>query len=108
MFKWIKKIKESKLTADVARENNRKHLDELKQQQQDYKLELCNEIRWRSLRGYKCVDTHNVGGYWSFITREYLENDLKSYFESKGFTTKFVDYGDGGEDGYLRISWGEE
>ena len=106
MFKWIEKIKESKLTASVARENNQKYLEELRLKQQEYKLELCNEIRWRSRRGHKYVDTYNAGGYCGFVTREYLENDLKNYFESKGFTTKFIDYGDG--SGYLKISWGEE
>lgn len=103
MFKWIEKIKESKLTVDVARANNQKHLEELKRKQQEYKLELCNEIRWGSLRGRTSVTTYNANGFCGFVTRDYLENDLKNYFESKGFTTKFIDYDDG--DGYLRISW---
>lgn len=106
MFKWIEKIKESKLTADVARENNQKHLEELKLKQQEYKLELCNDIRWTSLCGRTYVTTYNIDSYCGFVTREYLVNDLKNYFESKGFNTKFVEYNDG--DGYLKISWGEE
>lgn len=106
MFKWIKKNKTEDLTVSVARANYQKYLDELKLQQQEYKLTLCDDIRRSSLRGSTFITTSNVGGYYDFITREYLENDLKSYFESKGFDTKFVDYVDG--SGYLKISWREE
>ena len=106
MLKWIEKIKAENLVVGVARANNQKHLDELKLQQQEYKLKLCEDIRRDSLRGYTYITTYNSDGFSGFITREYLENDLKIYFESKGFATKFVDYGNG--EGYLKISWGEE
>ena len=106
MFKWIEKLKEEKLTVNVARKNHQKYLDSLKLKQQEYKLELCNDIRRRSQWGHTSIFTHSATSYCGFITREYLENDLKSYFESKGFTTRLVEYHDG--DCYLRISWGEE
>lgn len=102
MFEWIKKDNAENITADIARENNQKYQDELKRKQQEYKLELCDEIARSSLRGDIYVATYHTDHY-EFITREYLENDLKGYFESKGFNVKLRDVCD--ESCYLRISW---
>lgn len=118
MFKWIRKcINEvielddasmgkckEEFTVDIAKANYQKYLEDLIKQQEEYKLELRDEIKKWSRRGYTSVSTKRMYGN-DFITKDYL-NDLKYYFESKGFTTRFVIYGN--EDGYLKISWGEE
>lgn len=109
MFKWIKKcIDESiahntELTVDVAKSNYQKYLDDLVKKQEEYKLELCDDIKRYSRSGFTFTTTRHIFSIDKFITKDYL-NDLKVYFDAKGFDTKIVEYDDG--DAYLRISWG--
>lgn len=102
MFKWKRK---ENITVDTARKNYQKHLRDLEKRREEYKIQLCDDIEYYSRRGHTSVITHNLVSYVGFMNKDYL-NDLKKYFENKGFTTKFIEYGDG--DGRLRISWGEE
>jgi hypothetical protein len=119
MFEWIEKCiskvieiddatmgkcKEEDFTVDVAKTNYQKYLADLDKKREEYKLKLCDEIKEYSRMRFKHVSTSSAYGK-DFMTREYLD-DLKKYFESKGFTTKLVKYDDG--DCYLKIIWESE
>lgn len=99
MFKKHKK----EITADIAKENYQEYLREMDKKREEYKLELCDEIERYSRRGFLFTTTRHICGIDRFITKDYL-NDLKVYFDAKGFSTRIVEYDDG--DAYLRISWG--
>ena len=116
MFEWIKKCldkvielddavmgkcKQGDLTVDVARKNYKKHLEDLKKRREEYKLELCDEIRKYSRKGFTRISTKSTACE-EFITRDYLQ-DLKNYFESKGFATALIDMD--AEYCYLTIRW---
>ena len=101
MFKRCKE----EVTADIAKSNYQEYLKELEKKREEYKLELCDEIKRYSRSGFLFTTTRHIYGIDRFITRDYL-NDLQVYFDNKGFSTRIIEYEDG--DAYLRISWGDE
>lgn len=118
MFKWINKCmnqvtelddmvmgkcKKQELTVDVARANYQEYLEDLKNEQKEYKFKLCDEIKYYSRQGFTNITTACTNGMQKFITKDYL-NDLKVYFDTKGFSTRIIE--DSAGDTYLRISWG--
>lgn len=96
--------KKKELTVDVARANYQKYLKEVRDKQEQYKIELCDEIERYSRRGFLSTMTRHIHSIDRFITKEYLD-ELKVYFDAKGFTTKLIECEDG--DGWLIIKWGE-
>lgn len=118
MFKWIKKCinkavefdknssiiyKEEELTVDVAKANYQKYCDDLKKERSDYIKSLCSEIKIKSRNGAKFIET--VSLLKDFMTYDYMINELKPYFESRGFKVTEEDNNTGVITSWLRISW---
>ena len=88
--KWLNGVKDFEnpedITADEARSNYDKYQKDLERRRQEYKKELCKEIKEVSRRGARCVQSENY--HADFMTREFLLGELKQYFEEKGFDVK--------------------
>lgn len=113
--KWLSNIKDfddelsqlnsdpEDITVDEARSNNDKYQKDLERRRQEYKKELCKEIKAASRRGARCVQSENF--HADFMSYDFLVGELKQYFEDKGFDVKVVDSRYGLMTSWLEISW---
>lgn len=118
MFKWLKKCISSAIefdkvssityeneefTVDVAKANYQKYCDDLQKERCDYVKSLCKEIKIKSRNGGRFIDT--VSLLKDFMTYDYMINELKPYFESRGFKVTEESNRSGVLTSWLRISW---
>ena len=112
MFKeWIRDIfnlsvaVSDDVNIDVAKANYQKYQDDLKRERKEYIKTLCNEIKTRSRRGRKSVQTLESTDY--LMTPE-LMMEIKEYFEQRGFRVIEKRHNYGVICSWLEISWDEE
>lgn len=89
-------------TVEVARDIRKKHEDDLEKMRKAYIKELCDQIKTDARKG--CKSTTTVDTLYDFITYEYL-NELKEYFEQRGFKVKEESNRTGILKSWLRIIW---
>jgi hypothetical protein len=104
---FLKKIKNwlksnDDITVDVARDNYKKYEDGLEKMRKTYIKGLCDQIKTEARKGHKSITTLDT--CYDFVTYEYLE-DLKEYFEQRGFKVKEESNHTGILKSWLRISW---
>ena len=112
MFKdWIKYLwnlgieTSDDVNIDIARANYQKHQDKLKRKQNDYIKTICGKIKVAARNGSKHIDTLSVRDT-DFITKEFLD-EMKEYFEQRGFNAKIESNYYAMNYPWLRISWTE-
>lgn len=108
---FLKKIKNwlsgnDGITVDDARENykecEKKHDSALRLMQLVYIPELCDEIKTSSKKGKKSITT--VDTLYDFFTYDFMD-EVKEFFEKRGFTVKEEKTCSGVCKSWLRISW---
>lgn len=89
---------------NCARYQN-KHLRDLERKRKKYKRRLCIEIIKASNNGEWCVATDCSNA--DYMNIEYMQ-ELKKYFENKGFCVKEKGTSHGIYTIWLEISWSKE
>lgn len=92
-------MKYFKITAKTAQEAAQKYI---KEKEDEYIKCICEEIMHDASCGATAYSTKSVSDE-KYITKDYLINKVKPYFEAKGFTVKenkFMDFF------WLTIIWG--
>lgn len=104
---FFKKIKNwlncnEDMTVDIARSNYKKYEDGLEKMRKAYIKGLCDQIKTDARKGYKSTTTLDT--CYDFVTHEYLE-ELKEYFEQRGFIVREESAHTGVLKSWLRIIW---
>ena len=97
---WLKRNDD--ITVDIARANYKKYEYGLEKMRMAYIKGLCDEIKHAARNGSKSITT--VDTCYDFVTYEYLE-ELKEYFEQRGFKVKEESNRIGVLKSWLRIMW---
>lgn len=90
------------ITVDIARANHKKYEDGLEKMRKAYIKGLCDQIKIDARKGYKSTTT--VDTCYDFVTHEYLD-ELKEYFEQRGFKVREESNRSGILKSWLRIIW---
>jgi hypothetical protein len=90
------------VTVDIARANYRKYENQLKMMQCAYIRGLCDQIKNEARYGKKSITT--VDTCYDFFTYEFME-EVKNYFEQRGFDVKEESNRTGVLKSWLRIRW---
>lgn len=104
---FIEKIKNwlnnnNGITVDIAKSEYKKYEYGLEKMRKAYLNGLCDQIKTDARKGYKSTTTLDT--CYDFVTYEYLE-DVKKYFEQRGFIVKEESNHKGVLKSWLRISW---
>ena len=97
---WFKN--DNGITVDDARNSYKKYEDGLEKMRKAYIKGLCDQIKTDAKKGYKSTTTLDT--CYDFVTHEYLE-EIKKYFEQRGFTVKEESNRTGVLKSWLRIRW---
>ena len=97
---WLKS--NGDITVDDARNNYKKYEDRLKKYRKAYIKGLCDQIKKEARNGNKSMTTLDT--CYDFVTYEYLE-EIKEYFEQRGFKVKEESTRTGAFKSWLRIIW---
>ena len=90
------------VTVDIARANYKKYENQLKKMQCAYIRGLCDQIKAESKQGKKSITTLDT--CYDFFTYEFME-EVKEYFEQRGFTVKKESNHTCILKSWLRIRW---
>ena len=90
------------MTVDIARANYKKYEDGLDKMRKAYIKGLCEQIKKDARDGRRSMTTLDT--CYDFVTYEYLE-EIKEYFEQRGFKVKEESNHTGILKSWLRISW---
>ena len=90
------------VTADIARNNNRRHEFLLEEERSEYINTLCKQIKTTSISGGKSITTITLRD--KIMTYEFMMK-IKEYFEQRGFEVKEESTRTGFLTSWLRISW---
>ena len=91
-------MKYFKITAKTAQKATQKYI---KSKEDEYIKYVCEKIMHEASCGEKAYVTKGVGDE-SYITKDYLINTVKPYFEVRGFKVNEKEYCDAF---WLQISW---
>lgn len=94
--------KKEDFNVNVAKKYYDVHLQRQEQRRKDYIYELEEEIKQAALDGHLSIITHNA--HYDFMSFDYLD-ELKKYFENKGFNVEKESSNSGLLTDWLRISW---
>lgn len=101
---FFKKKKQSDIVdidITIAQKNVDDYERKMEKLRANYKIELCREINSLSKKGIKFINTKKCTT--EFINYDYLENELKPFFEKRGFKVElFKEYNC---QSFARINW---
>lgn len=89
------------INTTVTKKNLSDYENRMKQLRKNYIVELCQDINELSKKGERFVNTENCNT--EFISYKFLENELKPFFEERGFKVDMVRKYNG--ESYVHISW---
>ena len=98
--KWFEN--KDDVTADIAKSNNRWYEYELKERRRKYIKTLCKEIKVSSAKGSKSITTLTMRN--EIMTPKFMQ-EIKEYFEQRGFIVKEEGQYSGAITSWLRIRW---
>lgn len=99
-WKWLKE--KCDITVDDARNSYKKYEDGLEKMRKAYIKGLCDQIKKEARAGNKSTTTLDT--CYDFVTYEYLE-EIKEYFEQRGFRVREESNRTGVLKSWLRIIW---
>lgn len=100
--KLKKMFKKEEMTVDVARANYKMYEDKLKAMKDTYISEFCKTIKIEARKGYKSATTKSTASEW--MTHEFLD-EMKDYFEQRGFVVRKETDCCNFSKSWLRIIW---